>query len=76
MKIGSYIHEGMTSYGVRTSDGGIVDLRRRLEDRYPDLPTLLKAFALGEAEAVSDRIAIMAHGKIKCCGYNCNCNYN
>ena len=54
MKIGSYIHEGLPSYGVRTNDGGIVDLRRRLEDRYPDLPTLLKAFALGEAEAASE----------------------
>ena len=46
MKIGSYIHDGTTSYGVKT-DEGIVDLGKRLGDQYPDLPTLLKGFALG-----------------------------
>jgi len=48
MKIGSYIHDGTASYGVKT-DEGIVDLGKRLGDQYPDLPTLLKGFALGEA---------------------------
>ena len=49
MKIGSYIYNGKASYGVKLDDG-IVDLGRRLGKFYPDLPTLIKAFALGEAE--------------------------
>jgi len=53
MKIGSYIIEGKASYGVRIEDG-IVDLGRRLGDKYADLPTLLKAFALDEAAATAD----------------------
>ena len=48
MKIGSYIYNGKASYGVKLDDG-IVDLGRRLGKFYPDLPTLIKAFALGEA---------------------------
>ena len=52
MKIGSYIYNGKASYGVRL-DNGIVDLGRRLGKFYPDLPTLIKAFALGEAEEES-----------------------
>jgi len=46
MKIGSYIYNGKASYGVKLDDG-IVDLGRRLGKFYPDLPTLIKAFALG-----------------------------
>ena len=52
MKIGSYIYNGKASYGVKLDDG-IVDLGRRLGRFYPDLPTLIKAFALGEAEEES-----------------------
>ena len=52
MKIGSYIYNGKASYGVKVDDG-IVDLGRRLGKFYPDLPTLIKAFALGEAEEES-----------------------
>ena len=52
MKIGSYIYNGKASYGVKLDDG-IVDLGRRLGKFYPDLPTLIKAFALGEAEEAS-----------------------
>ena len=52
MKIGSYIYNGKASYGVRLDDG-IVDLGRRLGKFYPDLPTLIKAFALGEAAEAS-----------------------
>lgn len=52
MKIGSYIYNGKASYGVKLDDG-IVDLGRRLGKFYPDLPTLIKAFALGEAAEAS-----------------------
>ncbi len=52
MKIGSYIYNGKASYGVKLDDG-VVDLGRRLGKFYPDLPTLIKAFALGEAAEVS-----------------------
>lgn len=51
MKIGSYIYKGKTSYGVRT-EKGIVDLGKRLGNKYKDFPTLLKAFALGEVEEI------------------------
>jgi 2-keto-4-pentenoate hydratase/2-oxohepta-3-ene-1,7-dioic acid hydratase in catechol pathway len=52
MKIGSYIYNGKASYGVKLDDG-IVDLGLRLGKFYPDLPTLIKAFALGEAAEAS-----------------------
>ena len=52
MKIGSYIHAGRASYGVNVG-GGILDIRQRLDERYTDLPTLLKAFALGKAKEIS-----------------------
>ncbi|MDG2034119.1 MAG: fumarylacetoacetate hydrolase family protein [Rhodospirillales bacterium] len=53
MKIGSYIVGGKTSYGVRVEDG-IIDLGRRLGDKYADLLAVLKAFALDEAAAMAD----------------------
>jgi 2-keto-4-pentenoate hydratase/2-oxohepta-3-ene-1,7-dioic acid hydratase in catechol pathway len=40
MKLGSYIHQGIASYGARMADG-IVDLGRRLGSDYPDLLSLL-----------------------------------
>ena len=40
MKIGSYIVEGMASYGVKTNEG-IVDLRKRMGDKYADLLSVL-----------------------------------
>ena len=52
MKIGSYIQGGRPSYGV-LAGGGIVDLGRRLGDKYPDLLACLKAFALDEAMAAA-----------------------
>ena len=53
MKIGSYIIDGKASYGVKT-DEGIVDLGRRLGNRYADLPTVIRAFALDEASETAD----------------------
>lgn len=53
MKIGSYIVDGKASYGVRTEDG-IIDLGRRLGDKYADLLAVLKAFALDEAAAAAN----------------------
>ena len=52
MKIGSYIVEGMASYGVKTNEG-IVDLRKRLGDKYADLLFVLRAFALDEVAAAA-----------------------
>ena len=52
MRIGSYIYDGKASYGVKL-ENGIFDLGQRLRTNYPSLPTLLKAFALGEAAKVS-----------------------
>ena len=52
MKIGSYIVEGMASYGVKTNEG-IVDLRKRMGDKYADLLSVLRAFALDEVASAA-----------------------
>ena len=52
MKIGSYIVEGMASYGVKTNEG-IVDLRERMGDKYADLLSVLRAFALDEVASAA-----------------------
>ncbi len=52
MKIASYSHNGEESYGV-IADDGIVDLRRRIGEAYPDLLSLVRGQAIGEADAVS-----------------------
>ena len=41
MKLGSYIHRGVASYGVQGADG-IVALGCRLGKDYPDLLALLR----------------------------------
>ena len=50
MKIASYIHNGAASYGAVVDDG-IIDLRSRIGETYPDLLSLIQAQALDEAAA-------------------------
>ncbi|MGZ0246784.1 MAG: hypothetical protein ACKVH1_12655 [Alphaproteobacteria bacterium] len=50
MKIASYIHNGAESYGAVVDDG-IIDLRSRIGETYPDLLSLIQAQALDEAAA-------------------------
>lgn len=50
MKIGSFVHEGVASYGAKT-DEGIIDLASRLPE-YPDLLTMLQLDGLAHAEEV------------------------
>lgn len=50
MKIASYMRSGEASYGVVEQDG-IIDLRNRIGDSYPDLLSLLKADAIDTAAA-------------------------
>lgn len=59
MKIASYQHQGIRSYGIVTGNG-VIDLGRRLGDRYPDLKALLAADALGEAQQFAERRADLA----------------
>src|SRR5208337_2559066 len=48
MKLVSFVSAGRASYGV-VKDGGVIDLGRRLGDRWPTLRALLAAGALAEA---------------------------
>ena len=49
MKLDSFVSAGRASYGV-VKDGGVVDLGRRLGERWPTLRALLAADALAEAD--------------------------
>ena len=49
MKFCSYTIPSRSSYGVMLDDGGIVDLGRRLGDRYPTLLRLLQADGVADA---------------------------
>lgn len=53
MKIASYTHGGKASYGV-VADDGIIDLGKRIGDRYPSLLKLLEGQALDEARKAAD----------------------
>ena len=64
MKIASYLHRGTRSYGVVAGDG-IVDLRRRIGERYPTLLALLEDGALDAArQAVQGQHADFAEREI------------
>ena len=65
MKIASYLHRGTRSYGVVEGDG-IVDLRRRIGERYPTLLALLEGGALDAArQAVQGQHADFAEREIE-----------
>ncbi len=49
MKLASFTHTGRASYGIVDGDG-IVDIGRRLGDRYPTVRAVLAAGALSEVE--------------------------
>jgi len=51
MKLLSFQVQQQSSYGAWV-DGGVVDLKRRLGERYPDLVSVLRANALGEIAGV------------------------
>jgi 2-keto-4-pentenoate hydratase/2-oxohepta-3-ene-1,7-dioic acid hydratase in catechol pathway len=82
MKLTSFITKQNTkSYGIY-QDSGIIDLGRRLGERYPDIKSLLAAGAQAEAQAFAscpadhalDQVdflpVIDAPGKILCVGMN------
>ncbi|MEF3091654.1 5-oxopent-3-ene-1,2,5-tricarboxylate decarboxylase [Enterobacter sp. 10-1] len=81
MKLSSFVHQGIRSYGIVKADG-VVDLGRRLGDRYSDLKSLLAADALNEAQqlfgekpdlrfdALEFLPVIDNPGKILCVGMN------
>jgi len=56
MKLLSFERQGKNSFGLVTTDGkGVIDLGVALDHRYPDLQSLLRADALGEARQCMDR---------------------
>ena len=55
MKLVSFIAAGRASYGV-VQDGGVVDLGRRVGDRWPTLRSLLVAGALADVQRLADTI--------------------
>ncbi|HEY0211348.1 fumarylacetoacetate hydrolase family protein [Acerihabitans sp.] len=81
MKLASYLYQDVKSYGIATPKG-IVDLGRRLGQRYPDLKALLAGDALGLARELAGQPAdfaadgvtflpVIEHpGKILCVGMN------
>lgn len=52
MKLASFVHQGIRSYGIVKADG-VINLGQRLGDRYGDLKSLLAANALNEAQQLS-----------------------
>lgn len=81
MKLASFVHQGIRSYGIVKADG-VVDLGRRLGDHHSDLKSLLAADALNEAQqlfgekpdlsfdALEFLPVIDNPGKILCVGMN------
>ncbi|MDE1189205.1 MAG: fumarylacetoacetate hydrolase family protein [Pantoea sp.] len=81
MKLASFVHQGKRSYGI-VHDDGVIDLGRRLGDRYADLKSLLAADALHEAQQLNhetpdlrfDDLELLPvidnPGKILCVGMN------
>ncbi|WP_416414002.1 fumarylacetoacetate hydrolase family protein [Pantoea sp. App145] len=81
MKLASFVHQGKRSYGI-VHDDGVIDLGRRLGDRYADLKSLLAADALHEAQQLNNETpdlrfddlellpVIDNPGKILCVGMN------
>jgi 2-keto-4-pentenoate hydratase/2-oxohepta-3-ene-1,7-dioic acid hydratase in catechol pathway len=52
MKFVSFVSAGIASYGV-VQDGGVVDLGRRIGDRWPTLRSLLTAGAVADAQQLA-----------------------
>ncbi|MGY5955474.1 5-oxopent-3-ene-1,2,5-tricarboxylate decarboxylase [Kosakonia sp. BK9b] len=81
MKLASFVHQGIRSYGIVTADG-VINLGQRLGDRYGDLKSLLAANALQEAQQLAGETpdirfddlqflpVIDNPGKILCVGMN------
>lgn len=81
MKLASFVHQGIRSYGIVKADG-VINLGSRLGDRYSDLKSLLAADALSEAQQLSGETpdlhfddlqflpVIENPGKILCVGMN------
>jgi len=81
MKLASFIHKGVRSYGI-VKDEGLINLGLRLGDRYVDLRALLAADALNEAKQLSNEAPDLSFndvdflpvienpGKILCVGMN------
>ncbi|AKL10442.1 Ureidoglycolate lyase [Phytobacter ursingii] len=81
MKLASFVHQGIRSYGIVKADG-VINLGRRLGDRYSDLKSLLAANALNEAQQLSGETPDLSFdaleflpvidnpGKILCVGMN------
>ncbi|WLI76742.1 fumarylacetoacetate hydrolase family protein [Kosakonia sp. H02] len=81
MKLASFVHQGIRSYGIVKADG-VINLGQRLGDRYADLKSLLAADALPEAQQLNGEAAdlhvddidflpvIDNPGKILCVGMN------
>ena len=81
MKLASFVHQGIRSYGIVSAEG-VVNLGQRLGDRYADLKALLAADALAQAARYGEAPADLRFdeidflpvidnpGKILCVGMN------
>lgn len=81
MKLASFVHQGIRSYGIVSAEG-VINLGQRLGDRYADLKALLAADGLAQAARYSEEAADLRFdeidflpvidnpGKILCVGMN------
>ena len=81
MKLASFLYQGKRSYGIVQADG-VIDLGRRLGDRYGDLKALLQGNGLAQAtrflndavdvplNAITFLPVIVQPEKILCVGMN------
>lgn len=64
MKLASFIHAGVESWGLLTDDG-VIDVGRQLRDRFPTLKDAIAADALGQVAAAAASAARIALGDIE-----------
>ncbi len=87
MKLASYEHQGVRSYGIVTDDG-VIDLGRRLGEQYADLRSLLDGgleaaadiAASGQADLGLDEVRLLPvipnPGAVWCAGINTHSHFD
>ena len=66
MKLASFLYQGKRSYGS-VQAGGVIDLGRRLGDRYGDLKALLQGNGLAQATRfLNDAVDVPLNATSRC----------
>ncbi|QLK60723.1 FAA hydrolase family protein [Enterobacteriaceae bacterium Kacie_13] len=64
MKLASYLSQGRKSYGIAT-ENGMIDLGRRIGQRFPDLKSLLAGNGLPQAQAFASSPVDLAFSDVR-----------